>query len=141
MPTEEHSLSGKVEIQEIKLEYLSKSLEELSKGIEKTNEQIRKIAESILKQEVILTKISAMEEKYSNDYSSIRTSLQTLTKRQDRLEASLNSKPCQTHNVIDKEIEWIKEELRKHNKIFWGVTSFTLTTLVTIAADLIFNKH
>jgi len=132
-------LSNKVNIQEVKLEYMSKSLDELINGVKKTNEQIQKIAESLTKQEVILTKISAMEEKYSQDYTSVQDSLTDTGVKISRLEKDIRSRPCISHGVIEKEIEWIKAEISKHNKIFWTVTSVIITTIITIGMEVLFN--
>jgi len=132
-------LSNKVNIQEVKLEYMSKSLDELINGVKKTNEQIQKIAESLTKQEVILTKISAMEEKYSQDYTSVQDSITSTEVKIGRLEKDIRNRPCISHGVVEKEIEWIKAEISKHNKIFWTVTSVIITTIITIGIEVLFS--
>jgi len=135
---------NKVEKQELEINYIKKSLDELVEQNKNQNLQLSKISESIQKQEVILEKIGNLEEKYSDGlkrcHRRIDEELDRCKEDKKKYESELKqikedlqSRPCQNHNVVDKEIEFIKGELAKHNKIiWWGATLIIGAVIVAI---------
>ena len=137
-------IQSKVEKQEIEITYIKKSLDELVAQNKNQNLQLSKISESIQKQEVILEKVGNLEEKYSDGlkrcHRRIDEELDRCKEDKKKYESELKhikedlqSRPCQNHNIVDKEIEFIKGELAKHNKtIWWGATLIIGAVIVAI---------
>ena len=137
-------IANKVEKQELEINYIKKSLDELVEQNKNQNKQLEKISNSIQKQELILEKIGNLEEKYSDGLKRCHNRIdeelsrckEEKAKYEDEIKLIKNdlmSKPCNTHNVIDKEIEFIKMEISKHNKIiWWGATLIIGVVIVAI---------
>jgi chromosome segregation ATPase len=141
-------LVKKVEIQELEISYIKKALDELVEQNKKQNEQLAKISESIAKQEIILEKISNLEEKYQEGLKRVHKRIdgelalcektkddcdkecEKLSKRMDELEEKLATRPCVSHNVIEAELKHLKEYIEKHNKIFWWVTTAIIGLII-----------
>ena len=139
---------SKVEKQELEIVYIKKTLDKLVEQNEKQNEQLAKISESIAKQEIILEKISNLEEKYQEGIKRIHKRIdgelalcektkddcdkecEKLSKRMDELEEKLATRPCVSHNVIEAEIKHLKEYIEKHNKIFWWIGTVILGVII-----------
>jgi predicted nuclease with TOPRIM domain len=139
---------SKVEKQELEITYIKKTLDKLVEQNEKQNEQLAKISESIAKQEIILEKISNLEEKYQEGIKRIHKRIdgelalcektkddcdkecEKLSKRMDELEEKLATRPCVSHNVIEAEIKHLKEYIEKHNKIFWWIGTVILGVII-----------
>jgi predicted nuclease with TOPRIM domain len=139
---------SKVEKQELEIVYIKKTLDKLVEQNERQNEQLTKISESIAKQEVILEKISNLEEKYQDGIKRIHKRIdgelalcekakddcnkecERLSKRMDELEEKLTTRPCVSHNVIETELKHLKEYIEKHNKIFWWVTTAIIGLII-----------
>jgi len=137
-------IANKVEKQELEINYIKKALDELVEQNKNQNKQLEKISNSIQKQELILEKIGNLEEKYSDGLKRCHNRIdeelsrckEEKAKYEDEIKLIKNdlmSKPCNTHNVIDKEIEFIKMEISKHNKIiWWGATLIIGVVIVAI---------
>ena len=139
---------SKVEKQELEITYIKKTLDKLVEQNEKQNEQLAKISESIAKQEIILEKISNLEEKYQEGFKRIHKRIdgelalcektkddcnkecERLDKRINELEEKLATRPCVSHNVIEAEIKHLKEYIEKHNKIFWWIGTVILGVII-----------
>jgi len=134
-------LIAKVEKQEVEIDYIKKSLEELVIQNRKQSEQLQKIGESIQKQEIILEKISNLENKYSDSikrcHRRIDEELERCKNERKRLEKELGviktdlmGKPCQNYDLINKDIEQLKRDLGSHSKIFWWVTTLIVGAVI-----------
>ncbi len=148
----------KVEKQELEITYIKKALDELVEQNKKQNEQLGKIGESIQKQEVILEKVSNLEDKYNDGLkrchkridetlltkNEIQKQIETevsknekkivaIENKIDQLKLEIRNKPCGTHNIVENELSHIKQDLASHKKIFWwGATLMIGTMVVTI---------
>ena len=139
---------SKVEKQELEITYIKKTLDKLVEQNEKQNEQLAKISESIAKQEIILEKISNLEEKYQEGLKRVHKRIdgelalcektkddcnkecERLDKRINELEEKLATRPCVSHNVIEAELKHLKEYIEKHSKIFWWVTTAIIGLII-----------
>ena len=149
-------IATKVEKQELEITYIKKSLDELVEQNKKQNEQLGKISESIQKQEVILEKVSNLEDKYTDglkrchkridetvvtkngiqkqiENETIKTDkkIAKLETEIDKLRLEVHNRPCVTHNVVENELKHINETLANHKKIFWSVTSVIVFGVLT----------
>lgn len=138
----------KVEKQELEISYIKKSLDELVEQNKKQNEQLGKISESIQKQEIILEKISNLEEKYQDGLKRVHKRIddelernkEIIKRHNNEIEAIKNdlaSRPCQNHNIVEKELEFIKKQQEKHAKIFWWVG----TMIISIVLIAVIKGH
>ena len=121
---------AKVEKQELEISYIKKTLDELVEQNKKQNEQLIKISESIQKQEIIIEKISNLEDKYQEGIKRVHKRIDEELERckektsflkdeVDKLKNDLSLRPCQNHQIVDKELEYIKKQVERHSKIVW----------------------
>ena len=151
-------IATKVERQELEITYIKKALDELVEQNKIQNEQLVKISESIQKQEVILEKVSNLEDKYNDGLkrchkridetlitkNDIEAQIENKTVKYDtkisklydeieKVKIEIRNKPCGTHNVVENELDHIRKDLATHKKIFWwGATLMIGTMIVTI---------
>ena len=155
-------IATKVERQELEITYIKKSLDELVEQNKKQNEQLGRIGESIQKQEIILEKVSNLEDKYNDGLkrchkriddnlmtkkeidTRIENEVTKLVKEQDKLEAELErvktelrNKPCGVHNVVDNEIKHMNETIQFHKRILFGVIGFVFVAVGTSVLHMI----
>jgi len=128
---------GKVEKQELEIQYIKQTLNEISVENKKQSEQLLKISESIQKQEIILEKISNLEEKYHEStkrvHKRIDEEIRHFEERLNKVEKQCIeccNRPCINHNAVDAEIKNIKEKLSDHKKIFWWVTTAVIGVVI-----------
>ena len=143
----EHIVS-KVEKQEIEITYIKKTLDELVEQNKRQNEQLTKISESIAKQEIILEKISDLEEKYQEGLKRVHkridgeltacekgkkdceNNLSKLENEIEKLKDEVKNRPCVSHNVVQNELNHIKEKIERHGKIFWWLGTAVLGVVI-----------
>ena len=139
---------SKVEKQEIEILYIKKTLDEIVEQNKKQSEQLTKISESITKQEVILEKISNLEEKYQDGIKRVHkridgellacekgkkdceNNLSKLENEIEKLKDEVKNRPCVSHNVVQTELNHIKEKIEKHGKIFWWLGTVVLGIVI-----------
>ena len=147
-------ITTRVDKQELEIMYIKKALDELVDQNKKQNEQLEKISDSIHKQEVILEKVSNLEDKYADGLrrchqridetleikQEIKKQLEQETKKIDKrqekfeeeiesVKKEIRSKPCGVHNVVDNEIKHMKETIEFHKKILFGVIGFVFVAV------------
>jgi len=135
---------SKVEKQEIEIDYIKRSLDELVEQNKNQSKQLDKISESIKNQELILEKISNLDDKYEESIKRCHNRIDEeierckdingrMDKELDRLKEDVLSRPCRSHDVFVKELEYIKKELNKYAKIvWWGGTLIIGVVIVSI---------
>jgi len=134
-------LIAKVEKQEVEIDYIKKSLEELVNQSRKQSEQLQKIGESIQKQEIILEKITNLENKYNDsikrchrriddELERCKNERKRLEKEFEAIKTDLMGKPCQNYDLINKDIEQLKRDLGSHSKIFWWITTLIVGAVI-----------
>jgi len=138
----------KIEKQEVEISYIKKTLNELAIQNKKQSDQLQKIGEAIHKQELILEKISNLEERYNDGVKRVHKRMDDeihhfnekifklekeinnevlyINEKIEKLEKNVESccnRPCVSHNVIEVELNNIKKQQEKFSKIFyWGAT-------------------
>jgi len=136
-------VKAKVEKQEVEISYIKKSLDEIVGENRKQSNQLQTISDSIQKQELILEKISNLEEKYYDGSKRLHSRIDEENKHHElrlkALEECCNSnkddilnRPCRTHDVLAKDIENINKRLDDHKKIFW--TAISTVMLIVVGA-------
>jgi chromosome segregation ATPase len=128
---------NKVEKQELEITYIKKTLDDIANENKKQSEQLSKIGESIQKQEIILEKISNLEDKYQDGSKRVHRRIDDVTNLYNAKFVEMNNKidacsnrPCVSHNVIENELKHIKDDLNKHSKIFWTAISSILLIVI-----------
>jgi len=138
---------GKVEKQEIEIQYIKQSLNELVEQNKQQNYQLSKISESIQKQEIILEKISNLEEKYQESTKRVHKRIdEEIRHFEDRISkvekqcVECCNRPCVNHNAVDNEIKHINEKINKHGSYFWFVNSAVIGAVIMALVGLILKK-
>jgi len=136
-------VKAKVEKQEVEISYIKKSLDEIAHENKKQSSQLQTISESIQKQELILEKISNLEEKYYDGSKRLHSRIDDEKRNLDirfkelenccsKVKNDIVSRPCRTHGLVEKELETINKRLDDHKKIFW--TAISAVMLIVIGA-------
>jgi len=138
---------GKVEKQEVEIQYIKQTLNEISAENKKQSEQLEKISDSIQKQEIILEKISNLEEKYYEGTKRVHQRIDEEIKHFETRLVQLEHKceeccnrPCINHNAVDNEIKHINEKIEKHGSYFWFVNSAVIGAVIMALIGLILKK-
>jgi len=135
----------KVEKQELEIHYIKKTLDELVEQNKIQNEQLSKISDSISKQEVILEKVSNLDDKYTEAIKRVhyrideqlRLCEERIADNKTKIEKILNQKNavCPKHDVLEKDIEILRKQQEKHAKIFWWVSTAIIGLVITAVVN------
>jgi len=131
----------KVEKQELEITYIKKTLDELVEQNKIQNKQLSKISESISKQEIILEKVSNLDDKYTDAIKRVHFRIdeqlkiceERIAENKMNIEKILNRKNevCPKHDILEKDIEILKKQQEKHAKIFWWVSTAIIGLIIT----------
>jgi len=143
------SVETKIEKHDIEITYIKESLKDLVNYSKETAKQLQMISKAISKQEVIIEKVTNIEtihresvsrlhdrvdhveEAIDSEKDGIVAKLDKLERECDKIrEMASKPKTCNSHNVIETELGYIKKQLASHAKIFWTVTSGVMMTII-----------
>ena len=141
-------VTAQVQRHSFEIENLKSTLERIAKSLEKQEEQLEKINQTLSRQDVILEKIANLEEKYQDGLKRchfridgekehfeerIRRNEEKIKKNEEelkKLQEDIHHRPCVSHNLIEKDIDFLKKEVQKHNKIFWWGATLIIGVVV-----------
>lgn len=124
---ENKDLYQRVHRQEIEIKYIKKAIEEIAENTKKQGEHLLKISETISKQEVILEKLTNLEERQEGD---IKRCHKRIDMELERWEKEVKNKPCVSVSALEKDIELLKHKTEKHDKIFWWLGTMVIGAIV-----------
>lgn len=145
-------LTRKVEKHEIEINHINDTLKDFAEEFKKLNAGIAKISEAISKQEVILQRIETLEEKYITGLQNIdkrinsevdrhAEKLHFLEEKIINLKKELDSRPCKTCGLANKDIEYLKEKVNHHSNIVtWGARLIA-GSVITALMGLVLWRH
>ncbi len=130
----------KVEKQELEITYIKKTLDELVEQNKIQNKQLSKISESISKQEIILEKVSNLDKKYTEAIKRVHFRIdeqqkiceEKIAENKMNIEKILNERgaACPKHDVLEKDIEFLKKQQEKHAKVFWWAGTLIISVVI-----------
>ena len=145
-------LAKKVEKHKIEINHINDTLKDFAEEFKKLNAGIAKISEAISKQEVILQRIETLEEKYITGLQNIDKrinsevdrhveKLQVLEEKVVNLKKDLDSRPCKSCALANKDIEYLKEKVNQHSNIVtWGAR-LIVGGVITALMGLVLWRH
>lgn len=131
----------KIERQEVEISYIKKTLDELVEQNKRQSEQLASITKSIQKQEVILEKITYLEDKYHDGIKRVHKRIdeevkkinEILTIYKDefgKIKEDMKKMSCPIEKTFLKDIEYLKKQQDRHAKIFWWVGSLIIGAVI-----------
>ncbi len=130
-------ITKKVERQELEIHYIKKTLDELVEQNKIQNKQLSKISESISKQEIILERVSNLDNKYTEAIKRLHSRIdeqqriceRKITENKMNIEKILNERNS-ICPALEKDIEFLKKQQEKHAKVFWWAGTLIISVVI-----------
>jgi len=143
------SIETKIEKHDVEIVYIKESLKDLVNYSKETAKQLQMISSAISKQEIIIEKVTnietihrdsvsrlhdrvdTVEHAIDNERKDMFTKIDALEKECEKAKTLANTpRTCNSHEIINTELSYIKKQLASHAKIFWTVISGIMMAVI-----------